>query len=43
MIERLRIKDVDLDRRQLMVRAGKGDKDRVTVLSESLVERVLQF
>jgi integron integrase len=36
----LRIKDVDLDRRQLVVRAGKGDKDRVTVLPESLLERL---
>ena len=37
---RLRIKDVDLDRRQVIVRAGKGDKDRVTVLPESLAERL---
>jgi integron integrase len=37
---RLRIKDVDLDRRQIVVRGGKGDKDRVTVLPESLVERL---
>jgi integron integrase len=37
---RLRIKDVDLDRLQVVVRAGKGDKDRVTVLAESLVERL---
>ena len=37
---RLRIKDVDLDRHQVTVRAGKGDKDRVTVLPESLVERL---
>lgn len=36
----LRVKDVDLERRQLIVRAGKGDKDRVTVLPESLVERL---
>ena len=36
----LRIKDVDLDRRQLIVRAGKGNKDRVTVLPESLLERL---
>lgn len=35
---RLRIKDVDLDRQQLFVRAGKGDKDRVTVLPEKLVD-----
>jgi integron integrase len=37
---RLRIKDVDLDRQQVIVRAGKGDKDRVTMLPESLVERL---
>lgn len=37
---RLRIKDVDLDRQQLFVRCGKGDKDRVTVLPEGLVERL---
>lgn len=36
----LRVKDVDLDRRQLIVRAGKGGKDRVTVLPELLVERL---
>jgi integron integrase len=35
---RLRIKDVDVERQQLCVRAGKGDKDRVTVLPEKLVE-----
>ena len=37
---RLRIKDVDLERGQMTVRAGKGDKDRVTVLSQTLVERL---
>lgn len=31
---RLRVKDVDLERRQLMVREGKGRKDRLTVLPE---------
>jgi integron integrase len=36
----LRVKDVDLDRRQLIVRAGKGGKDRVTVLPESLLDRL---
>ena len=35
---RLRVKDVDLPRFQLMVRDGKGGKDRVTVLPASLVE-----
>ena len=37
---RLRIKDVDLARLQVVVRAGKGDKDRVTMLAESLAERL---
>ena len=32
----LRIKDVDLEREALMVRSGKGDKDRETVLPSSL-------
>ena len=36
----LRIKDVDLERRQLIVRAGKGDKGRVTVLPNSLAQRL---
>lgn len=35
---RLRVKDVDLERCQLIVRSGKGGKDRVTVLPERLVE-----
>ena len=35
---RLRVKDVDLDRRVLMVRDGKGAKDRVTVIPESLCD-----
>ncbi len=35
---RLRVKDLDLERRQLVVRRGKGDKDRVTVISGALVE-----
>lgn len=37
---RLRIKDVDLNRHQLIIRGGKGDQDRVTVLAESLLERL---
>lgn len=31
----LRIKDIDFDREQLVVRRGKGEKDRVTVLPAS--------
>lgn len=37
---RLRIKDVDLARSQIVVRGGKGDKDRVTVLPVSLAPRL---
>ena len=33
---RLRVKDVEFERNQLVVRGGKGDKDRVTVLPESV-------
>ena len=35
---RLRVKDVDFEYRQIMVRDGKGAKDRVTMLPASLVE-----
>ena len=31
----LRVKDVDFDRREIVVRGGKGDKDRRTPLAES--------
>lgn len=31
---RLRVKDVDFERNQIMVRGGKGDKDRATMLPE---------
>lgn len=34
---RLRIKDLDLERRVIIVREGKGEKDRRTVLPQSLV------
>ncbi len=33
---RLRVKDVDFARNQIIVRGGKGAKDRVTILPESL-------
>lgn len=34
---RLRVKDLDVQRRELTVRDGKGGKDRLTVLPQSLV------
>jgi integron integrase len=35
---RLRVKDVDFARREIVVREGKGNKDRVTMLPDSLVQ-----
>lgn len=34
---RLRVKDVEFTRREIVVREGKGNKDRVTVLPENLI------
>ncbi len=34
---RLRVKDVEFSRREIVVRSGKGDKDRVTMLPAALV------
>jgi integron integrase len=34
---RLRVKDVEFERREIVIRAGKGAKDRVTVLPENLM------
>jgi integron integrase len=39
---RLRVGDVDFDRRQITVHMGKGGKDRVTVLPKALVEPLQQ-
>jgi integrase len=35
---RLRVKDVDFDRKILIVREGKGHKDRVVMLPEPLID-----
>lgn len=34
---RLRVKDVDFEQRALTIRSGKGEKDRITMLPESVV------
>jgi integron integrase len=34
---RLRVKDLDFEYQQIIVRKGKGDRDRVTLLPESLI------
>ena len=36
----LRVKDVDLARREILIRDAKGQKDRVTMLPESLIPHV---
>jgi integron integrase len=36
----LRVKDIDFDRRQILVRRGKGQKDRATILPAMAVERL---
>jgi len=37
---RLRVKDLELTRREIIVRDGKGGKDRVTMLPDSLLDAV---
>jgi len=37
---KLRTKDLDLDRRTVTIRGGKGDQDRVTVLPKSLADEL---
>ena len=37
---RLRMKDVEFTRREIVVREGKGNKDRVTMLPNSLADRL---
>jgi site-specific recombinase XerD len=39
---RLRIKDVDFSRNQIIVRSGKGDKDRYTMLPTAVREPLLR-
>lgn len=34
---RLRVKDIEFERREIVVREGKGNKDRVTVLPENVI------
>ena len=38
---RLRVKDVDLERKQIMVRDGKGEKDRMVPLPEKLIPHLV--
>jgi integron integrase len=38
----LRLRDLDLDRSQIMVRSGKGDKDRIVMLPAALRGRLVE-
>lgn len=37
---RLRVQDVDIEPRRIYVRAGKGGKDRVTIIPEAVIEKL---
>ena len=37
---RLRVQDINFSSRQVIIRSGKGNKDRVTILPQSLVEKL---
>lgn len=37
-VTRLRVKDVEFERAEIVVRDGKGGKDRITVLPQSLID-----
>jgi integron integrase len=39
---RLRVKDIDIERREIVVRQGKGNKDRRTPLAESCIAGIKQ-
>lgn len=39
---RLRVKDIDFETRRIMVRQGKGDKDRITMLPGKIIEPLRQ-
>ncbi|MGH8121123.1 MAG: integron integrase [Gammaproteobacteria bacterium] len=41
-VMRLRIKDIDFSYKQILIRSGKGDKDRVTLLPEILIPELKQ-
>lgn len=40
---RLRVKDLDFENRQIIVRGGKGDNDRSTILPDSLIPELKQL
>ncbi|GKT12964.1 MAG: hypothetical protein ISEC1_P1956 [Thiomicrorhabdus sp.] len=41
-VMRLRVQDIDFDRNEIMVRSGKGNKDRITMLPQSIIPALQQ-
>ena len=41
-VMRLRVQDIDFEQNQIIVRSGKGDKDRITMLPEILIDELKQ-
>ena len=39
---RLRVQDINFEYKQILIRSGKGNKDRVTVLSPNIIEPLMQ-
>jgi integron integrase len=39
---RLRVKDIDFDNHQIIVRDGKGENDRITILADVVIEPLLR-
>lgn len=40
---RLRVKDIDFEKRQITIRDGKGFKNRITVLPESVMPQLRKY
>ncbi len=38
----MRLRDIDVDRAQIIIRSGKGDKDRIVMLPASLRQRLIE-
>ncbi|KUJ95396.1 MAG: hypothetical protein PWR24_1577 [Desulfonauticus sp.] len=40
---RLRVKDIDLEQNIVIIRSGKGDQDRITILPERLKDGMIRY
>lgn len=39
----LKVNEIDFERKQVFVRAGKGNKDRITIISEVVLNNILKY